>query len=231
MIGKQEEIEVSNYLKKHKINRYEVYEELHDHLLTSYENVLTNAPQTDIKMHIKQEVQSSFGGVSAMKKFVCQKRNLAHVVYRKKLLSYFTSFFNGPMLILSTSLLVLIYVSLTSLDQVKVYALAMTLAVVAVLFPLIIAFYGYLSFRINCQKQGKAYSSSIKNQMIINLSLLLTSFFHLFNTLNIVFNLDEVTIPQWSLLLISIFTALYLLLSFSYVRLVRNEFEFKPFTR
>lgn len=227
MINKQEEQEISNYLLELKINRQEAFEEFFDHLATSYEKALAKNPATEIKVHLRNEGQSVFGGEAEMKKLFCRKRNEINKVYRSRLLCEFTDFFKGPMLLLSSVIFVLVYFGLMSFGKAHVYDTALLTTVIVMIIPLGTMMYGLMSFKMNCRNLGKGYRSSFKNQMLFHPSFLLTSFFYLLHVLNITLGLDRIVLPLWSIMLIGAFVTVYLIFGFVYLRLIRREFDFK----
>lgn len=227
MINRQEEHEISSYLKELKINKQEIFEEFFDHIATSYENALARNPTTEIKSFLREEVQSGFGGEIEMKKIICSRRNEINKIYQDKLLHQFLSFFKGPMLLLTSAIFVLVYVSLISFGRVHAYDVALLTIVTAMIIPLATIMYGLLSFKANCRNQNKSYRSSVKNHTLFYQSFLLTSFFYVLHILNITLGLDKVTLPIWSIILIGAFVTVYLIFSFVYLRLIKKEFDFK----
>lgn len=227
MINKEEAHEISSYLKELKINKQEIFEEFFDHLATAYENALTRNPATEIKSYLREEVQSAFGGEIKMKKIICSRRNEINKIYQNKLLCQFLSFFKGPMLLLSSAVFVLVYLSLISFGRVHAYDVALLITVIAMIIPLATITYGFMSFKTNCKNLDKGYRSSVKNHMLFYQSFLLTSFFYALHILNITLGLDKVTLPIWSIVLIGAFVTIYVIFSFVYLRLIKKEFDFK----
>lgn len=167
MIQQSDKNQIQNYLKRVVINEMEFYEELYDHIATSYEN--REIENQSVKEHIDIVVEPGFGGMDGIRK----TRN-AHAVLRRRMvlrkaMNLFTGyFFRWPTVLITGLLVMLLYLAQNLWDSYQVFEIVTILGMVT---PCIISQYGRWRFKQNCRKYNKPYSFSQVNNQIYLLSI------------------------------------------------------------
>lgn len=228
MITRAEEQQIVDYLKKINVCRQEIFDELFDHLVTSYEDHSSKTTDTNIKSFIAEEINQNFGGASGIKKMTLVKNKSVRASYSTKLIENIKFYINWPANLVTIGVIFLFFKLLENQTPDKFTILVMTPVVLTMLPPIVLALFGRYSFRRKCRKLQKPYRGSIKNEVIFTQAIFLSNTFHVFNGVKMFFNWHTLDLPSWAILLIASFTVLYLILTLSFLKLFRSEFDFKP---
>ncbi|MEC7755449.1 hypothetical protein [Roseivirga sp. UBA1976] len=156
MITKDEQHTIEQYLKSVDINTMEFFEEMYDHICTSYEN-RTDKTQ-DIKTHIRDVVQPSFGGVNGIIKIRDQRTKARIRLVRKRFGQIFISYFLGWPNVLITLGVILGSWTLSQLFGIKTLITVSTICFIFI--PLTFFFGKWIQFWRKCKKAGKVYRTS-----------------------------------------------------------------------
>lgn len=169
---KQEEIiEVFKYLKSIDVRTMEFFEEMNDHIITSYQNRV-NEHQT-IKDHLRDVVQPAFGGVKGIQRIMKAQQKLRQKLITKRAWSLLKSYLLSWPTVLITLFITFVIYQLNNIFNPK--DVLLWIMMVSVFLPLAIVGTGSSKFYLACKRLKLPYSSSDLNLRIMNLSLLGTS--------------------------------------------------------
>lgn len=162
----EDNIEVSNYLKSIDVRSMEFFEEMNDHIITSYEN-RSHKHQT-IKDHIRDVVQPAFGGVKGIQRVMKAQQKLRSKIIFKRAWTLFKSYlFTWPTVLITILITLTIHQLNTIFKSEHVFIWIMGISVV---IPVLIVLVGQGRFYLDCKRQGKGYSSSDLNSRLILLA-------------------------------------------------------------
>ena len=154
MITKGEQHSIEQYLKSVDINTMEFFEEMYDHICTSFEN--RKDKTQDIKTHIRDVVQPSFGGVKGIHRIRKQRVKTRTKLMRKRFSQLYIRHLISWPTALGTVLIALI-----SIGFFKVFG-AFTLLALCLIFCFSLPTFQMLDQRAKfwkqCQKESKPYS-------------------------------------------------------------------------
>ncbi len=167
MIQQNEKTQIQNYLNRVIINEMEFYEELYDHIATSYENRATE--NQSVKEHIATVVEPDFGGIDGIRKIKNVHARQRRRMITRKALTLFTGYFlRWPAVLITCLLILLLYIAQNVWDSYQVFEIVTILGMVT---PCIISQYGRWKFKQNCKKYHKPYSFSQVNNQVYLLSI------------------------------------------------------------
>ncbi len=159
----QDKKEVVKYLKSIDVSTMEFFEEMNDHIVTSYQNRV-NKHQT-IKDHLRDVVQPAFGGVKGIQKVMKTQQKLRRKVVLKRAKQLFFSYLTSWPTVLITIAITLLIIRLNAIFNPKdVLLLILT---ISALVPPFIALGGQIKFYFNCKKEKKPYFSSDLNKRLL----------------------------------------------------------------
>lgn len=168
--------EVVKYLKSIDIKTMEFFEEMYDHIITSYES-RSNKDQS-ISDHLTHTIQPNFGGVKGIKKVMKAQQKLRQKLITKRSWSLFKSYLFSWPTVLITILITLCITQLNILFEAKgVLIYIMTLSV---LFPVVITGIVNTRFYLACKREKRPYNSSDLNLRILTIATLGTSATNIF---------------------------------------------------
>lgn len=176
---KEEKTTIVDYLKSLGIKSMEFFEEMYDHIVTSFES-RKNLSQ-DIDSHIKEVIQPGFGGAMRIKRIMRSQERLRQKTIFRRAKDLFLSYLISWPTILITVFIALIIFQLNAIFNPKDVLLIILVSTAMV--PPIIALSGQLQFYISCKRQGKPYSSSDLNKRLVLIAAIGC------NLLNILLNL------------------------------------------
>ncbi len=166
MISKEEQQFVFDYLKKVGVKHMEFFEELYDHIVTSFEDRVDKSQ--NISDHITNTIQPAFGGAVGIR-IVQQKQEIQRSkMIKARFLSLFKEYFIGwPSVLISITLGLLIYLLNQFFDPKWIL---ISFIVFGALCPLITSLYGIEKFRSYCRRNRLPYQLSDLNRRIASFS-------------------------------------------------------------
>ena len=164
------------YLKSIDVRSMEFFEEMYDHILSSYDN--RKDPDESIEHHLNEVIQPSFGGVKGIKAIVKKQQKLR----QKALLNRFFQiskqyFLSWPYAAYTVMITLLVVQANHIFDPKNVLTYIMAIGVIS---TIAISGYGSLKFYLSCRRANKPYSYSDANNRLLGLATLGTSFTNLF---------------------------------------------------
>lgn len=219
--------QVTKYLKSIDVKTMEFFEEMNDHIITSYQNRV-NKNQT-IQDHLRDVVQPAFGGVKGIQRVMKAQQKLRQKAIFCRAKELFISYLISWPTALITVIIALTIFQLNVVFKPKdVLLIVLTLSVMV---PPIIALGGQLKFYFNCKKQNKSYSSSDLNKRLVLIAAIGC------NLLNILLNLvarfiwgfqktgfENLAANPWIQITLSVTFVLYALVV---IQLLKEKFIFK----
>lgn len=156
MITEDQQLAIEQYLKTIGINTMEFFEELYDHICTSFENRVDK--DQSVNDHIRDIVQPSFGGVNGIIKIRDQRTKARIRLVRKRFGQIFISYFLGwPNVLVTISVILGSWV----LSQFFGYKTLVTTSMVCfILVPMTFFFGKWIQFSRKCKRAGKVYRTS-----------------------------------------------------------------------
>lgn len=146
---------VNQYLKSIGINTMEFFEEMYDHICSSYES--RNTIEQNISDHIRDVVQPGFGGVNGILKIKHQQEKLREKIIVKRFGKVFFSYLIGwPNLVITLLIGLLIFQLEGYFGGKLMVGAAVTLGLLA---PVSFLCFKVFQFRYKCKKQRKAYNT------------------------------------------------------------------------
>jgi hypothetical protein len=114
---------INEFLNKSNVTEIELYEELRDHIVTSFQN----REETDqtIDEHLTEIIKPSFGGKTGIRDMVQNKRELGNRLFRQQILSKFLFFITTAkgLLIMLPVVLLMVYLEATSIAWINLTTL------------------------------------------------------------------------------------------------------------
>lgn len=222
MITKEQQQQINAFLKEVKVDQQEIHDEFFDHIATSYEHQLTHSPGLELEWYLYEVMLTDFGGKSGIAKTINSKKREVNNFYRHRLLKHVKSFLSWPTILIVISVYLILFKSLELFEVNKVIAGAF---ITGTGLPLIVVVYGQLRFFIDCRLKKRPYSGSIKNLVLFTHSLLLASIPNLYN----VFfdNIEAYAQSPLFAVSMTLFLTVYLILAFSYLKMIKEDFDFK----
>lgn len=175
----EDKIKVVNYLKSIDVKKMEFFEEMYDHIVTSYQSRLNKSES--INEHITHVIQPGFGGVKGIKRVMKSQQKLRQQIISKRAWNLFKSYLLKWPTVLTTVLITLIVYQLNLLFRPK--DVLLVIMSFSVLVPVLVVLTGQARFYRQCKIQGRPYSSSDLNARLLLLAAFGT------NLVNILLNL------------------------------------------
>ncbi len=155
---------IRNFILKANVEEMEFYEELYDHIASSFENRSNKAQSID--EHIDFVISPKFGGIEGIEKMVSRQRVLKkRAIYRQiasELLSYLTTL-SGLIKIIAIGLIIMLLNEYT--DTLS------TVGSLALIIPCLAAQLMRWNFKRICKKNKLPYTSSFTNRIIFIVSI------------------------------------------------------------
>lgn len=223
----QDKKEVVKYLKSIDVRTMEFFEEMYDHIITSYQNrVNKNEP---IKDHLRHVVQPAFGGVKGIQRVMKAQQKLRQKMIGKRAWGLFKGYlFSWPTVLITVMITLIIY-QLNTFFNPK-YVL-ITIMASSLFIPILIVLIGHWKFYLECKHQAKAYSSSDLNSRLMLIAGLGTQLVNISINLvgKMIFGIEEnifEILASYSLLQISL-GLLFCLYALVTVQLLKEKFIYK----
>ncbi len=222
MITKEHQQQINDFLKEVKVDQQEIHDEFYDHIATSYEHQLTLSPSLELKWYLYEVLLPEFGGKSGIAKTINSKKREVNNFYRHRLFKHIKSFLSWPTILIVASIYLILFKSLELFEAKRVITTAF---IIGTGLPLIIVLYGQARFFVDCRLKKRPYSGSIKNLILFTHSLLLASIPNLYN----VFfdNIEGYAQAPLFTVGITLFLTIYLVIAFSYLKMIKEDFDFK----
>lgn len=218
---------IAEYLKSIDVRSMEFYEEIKDHILSSYEQ-RTNLEQS-LNEHIEQNIEPEFGGKKGIKRIQEAQHKLRNKLLGRRFLAIARDYlFSWPYAAYTLSIGIGIWFA----NQVFLPKHVMlTILILGAFVPVILATQGLLSFYLSCKKSQVSYHVSDLNQRLFFYATLGTTGVNvLLNFLGlIVFGSQKAALEFWTdypLLQVLILTlmSIYVLV---YLKIHREKFIYK----
>lgn len=225
MIDRDKDIVITQYLQSLGIKEMEFFEEMYDHIATSYQN-RTDSDQP-ISDHIDLVITPAFGGRWGIRKLrITQQKTLFKSVSKKALGFFLAFFYKWPYIIATIASVILL---MTSLQYEKGNQLYVQVIQVSFLIPLFTMAYSSQRFGSNCRKQGKSYTRSWMNNTIagvyVSMKLLMYGIEHV--TAEFLGYSNTVVMTRDSSLISVLLCTIHILFSLSCLRLYKEDFQTK----
>jgi len=170
---------IVKYLKSLDIRSMEFFEEMYDHIVTSFES--RKDISQNIRTHISEVIQPGFGGAGGIKRIMKSQQKFRQKAIFSRAKGLFLSYLISWPTILITAIIALIIFQLNAIFNPK--DVLLLVLVTSAMTPPIIALTGQLRFYVNCKRHNKPYSSSDLNKRLVLISAIGC------NLLNILLNL------------------------------------------
>ena len=167
MINAKDQQCVYAYMDKLDIEEMEFYEELYDHIVSSFEN--RKEKEQSMEQHLKMEVDAAFGGEEGIHKMIDDQRQVRKKAFIRHCLQVMASYF-----------LDMRYVPIAAATGLSLIALSaffdpVTIMNIAVLFgfavPGLVMKWGEYKFKRSCKKAGRPYRESHVNSVLYLFSI------------------------------------------------------------
>lgn len=225
MITEAQKVYINKYLKMVGITQQELHDEFFDHIATSFEVAVKRQSELEIETYIREEIQPAFGGVEGIKKIAKRKLKEVNNIYRKQLFANFRAYFRWPMILVAISIFLIL---LKSFQLFKLSDVLLTSLVVFSFPAVFLALGGCISFYISCKRKKLPYYSSVKNSVIMTQLLMLCWSLQIPNFLNVFYDQDLTTLHSPGLaFILSVILTFTIILSLAYLKLMRENFDFK----
>jgi len=167
MINEDQKHSVGIYLQNLTFNEKEFFEEMYDHICSSFEN--REDEQQTVRQHIYQVVEPAFGGKEGLRKIQqTQARARKKLVYKRALSLFSTYLFRWPTVLITAILFLLLWQLNQLFDQVQVFEMVTT---IGLLTPFFVSNYGKWRFQRQCKQHKMPYDNSQVNNTIHFLSI------------------------------------------------------------
>ncbi|MBO3697795.1 hypothetical protein [Roseivirga sp. E12] len=175
---KKDQITVVKYLKSLDIRSMEFFEEMYDHILSSFQS--RKDLNQNIDVHLRDVVQPGFGGAKGIQRVMKSQQKLRQKAIFKRAKDLFLSYLISWPTVLITMVIALVIFQLNALFRPKdVLLIIMT---TSALIPASIALGGQIKFYFDCKRQNKPYSSSDLNKRLLLIAAIGT------NLMNVLLN-------------------------------------------
>lgn len=161
----REERIIRNYLVKAEVEYMEFYEELYDHIATSFNN-RPNKEQS-LHQHLELDISSAFGGQEGIAIMLRKQSKFMNSNIYRHGWQVFHSFFTTVKGVLKTFLILGMLYLLESLDK---FDMIMDLSALLILIPYGITTFAQWQFKRKCKANNLPYQSSLTNSTIFGLT-------------------------------------------------------------
>jgi len=163
---------IRNYVLKADIEEMEFYEELFDHIASSYEHRLDHTQR--LEEHLSEVITPSFGGAAGIEDMVLAQKRLRRAKIYKHAAQHFFSFFTTVSGLAKSLLLITILYLLSILDNTNVFS---TVSFTIFLLPAVAAYLMQWRFKAKCRASELPYKTSFTNRIIFLISIMLVGLF------------------------------------------------------
>jgi len=171
MITKKQHQEIARFLKRAGITTQEFYEELYDHICTSYESRI-NKSET-IEDHIDQVVEPSFGGIKGLLKIKERRTKLRVAQMRKRFWQILRGLlFSWPTILIS---MLVVLSDFIIFNQFGGKSLLIFTLITFGIIPVLLFYVRQLHFYWLAKRARKGFTSSEKFTVFAPFLLLLVS--------------------------------------------------------
>lgn len=167
----QENEEIKNYILKANVEEVEFYEELYDHIASSYEN--RSIQSQTIKEHLELVISPAFNHMKGIDKMVRVQRRLRKKALYRKVASEFLSFFTTSSGVIRTLIIVL---AINAFSTFTEYNALVWLGGSAINLTALIVCMTLWQFNEGCITNNLPYKSSFTNRTIYFISVFLYAF-------------------------------------------------------
>lgn len=202
------------FLKDHRLNQQELFEEFYDHIVSSFEDRLDKSQ--NIQHHLNQ-ILADFGGTHGIRKILISRHQIYGKIYSTKLKRHFWSFFQWPLALYTALTFASIYL-LTLIFPAK--GLFTILLVLVSLTPIAIGSRFAYKFWMKCKREDKAYRSKLSHSAALKPALLLTLPIHVWNMLNSLSSMDLQLAISTHILLTTTLAILLITFAFACMKLM-----------
>ncbi|MFY0592398.1 hypothetical protein [Roseivirga sp.] len=227
MISESEHKVIHKFLKNVGAEHLEVYQELYDHVATSFEK--RSITSFDIKTHIREVVQPELGGTKGITRLIKTKTKTFHKEVYGRAWEIFKNYLLGwPGILVSilTIAIVLITKQYWGIEAITKVAL-----ILGVMTPPLVSIYGMASFYIQSKRKNLGASNSLRNLAVMHFAGFGTTFTQIIFFLigGIIFNdsgwmFDQFVASPILGLTVSVIFILYGCVS---LQLLNEKFQFK----
>ncbi|MFY0592399.1 hypothetical protein [Roseivirga sp.] len=163
---------IRNFVLKAHIDEVEFYEEIYDHVASSYEHRI-DSKQT-IEEHIEQEIAPSFGGIEGLESMIdAQKRMKRSRIFNDALKRYFSFFTTISGLAKSMLLATVIYL----LSIYTTETLFSNIIGIVFILPALAAYIMQARFKHLCRKRRLPFKTSFTNRIVFFVSTMFIACF------------------------------------------------------
>ncbi|OEK05012.1 hypothetical protein [Roseivirga misakiensis] len=163
---------IRNFILKANVEEMEFYEEIYDHIASSYEQ--RASADECIEDHITNVIVPSFGGVEGLESMVDKQKRLSRTRVFNNAFKKFSAFFTTASGLLK-SLLVASFIYLLSTFASEFIFLT-TIDIIFII-PAITAYVMQLRFKYLCRKRRLPFKTSFTNQMVFLISIMCIGLF------------------------------------------------------
>jgi len=157
----------TRYLQDLDFNEKEFFEEMYDHICSSYENRETS--NQDISTHIYQVLEPAFGGKKGLKKLrSAQARTRGKLVLKRGFFLLGAYLFRWPTVLLTALMCILYFQLFQHYDTLEVFYNTL---MVGIYIPFVLVHIGVFRFKRKCIKHDRPYTKSQVNNTIYAFSL------------------------------------------------------------
>lgn len=205
---------ICEFLKDHRFNQQELFEEFYDHIVTAYES--REDRSTDMHQHL-EEVLADFGGKKGMRKILIARHQAYNQIYGKRLRSIFWSFFKWPMIVYTALISTAVYLLTLLFPTHELFTWLMLLVS---LTPIALAGQFAVRFSLKCKNEGKAYRSRVSQSAALRPALLLSLPIHIWNLSVTVFGTQVPLTLSQNIVLTTAFTVLLITFTLACLKLM-----------
>ena len=178
-----DKLKVKRYLRNLTFTNKEFYEEMYDHICSSYEN--RDQPNQSVEAHILRVIEPSFGGKKGMRKVQqSQAQMRKKIVYKRALELYASYLFKWPTVLTTVIILLVLFLLSQVYSGFAVFEIS---TMIGLITPFLLSQYGKWRFERECKIHQLPYNDSQVNNTIQFLSVLgvalLYGFFSIVNRL------------------------------------------------
>ncbi len=168
---KREERIIRNYILKAEVEHMEFYEELYDHIASSFAN--RSDSEQGIEQHLDEVISPEFGGAEGIEEMVRKESKILNSAVYKLGWKVFYQHFATPIGLLKTITVLGILYLLRSLNA---FSMVEDLGALLILVPYGCAGAAKWQFKRKCKAQNLAYRSSVMNSTIFSMTSLIIVF-------------------------------------------------------
>ncbi|OEK05011.1 hypothetical protein [Roseivirga misakiensis] len=163
MISENEHNEINGFLRNVGAEHIEVYQELYDHVATSFEQRAITTQ--DIKTHIREVVQPNLGGTLGIKKIITARTKAFNKEVYGRAWDIFKDYFIGwPSVLIS---ILTVAIVLVGREYWGIGTITKAALVFGVMAPPLLTVAGMLLHYLDGRRKKLKVTSSLRNQVVI----------------------------------------------------------------